>query len=78
MVEFKDYNKLAEYFALDLAGAVDEIGDLDAYLHKCETESLPCDIEYLKDKVADLKFEIFSMYDRLCDGGDDKIDSHKW
>ena len=72
-----DYNKLAEYFALDLAGAVDYVGDIDAYLHKCETESLSCDIQYLKGKVADLKFEIFSMYDRLCDGRDDKIDSHK-
>ena len=61
-------------FMLDLAGAVDYVGDLDMYLQKCETESLPCDIQYLKDKVADLKFEIFSMYDRLCD---DKMDSHK-
>ena len=68
-----------ENFVFDLVSAVDEIGDLDAYLHKCETESLPCDIKYLKDKVADLKFELFSMYDRLCDGRDDKtsFDSHK-
>lgn len=70
MVYLKDYNKLAKYFVLDLASAVDYIGDIDAYLHKCETESLPCDLQYLKDKVADLKFELFSMYDRLCNGGD--------
>ena len=66
-----------KYFIFDLVSAVDYIGDIDAYLHKCETESLSCDIQYLKDKVADLKFELFSMYDRLCDGGDDKMDSHK-
>lgn len=79
MIDRKDYNKLAEYFVLDLCSLVNEVGDLDAYLHKCETESLPCDIEYLKDKVADLKFDIFSMYDRLCDSGDSKtsLDSHK-
>lgn len=68
MVEFKDYNKLAEYFVFDLASAVDEIGDL----HRCETKSLLCDIQYLKGKVADIKFELFSMYDRLCNSGDDK------
>lgn len=73
MIDSKDYNKLAEHFVLDLCSAVDEIGDLDAYLHKCETESLPCDIQYLKDKVVDLKFEIFSMYDRLCDKEDNKL-----
>ena len=72
MIDYKDYNKLAEYFVLDLVSAVDYVGDLDAYLHKCETESLPCDIQYLKDKVADIKFELFSIYDRLCGGGDNK------
>lgn len=55
-------------FVLDLASAVDYIGDLDACLHKCETESLPCDIQYLKDKVADIKFDLDSMMDRLCKG----------
>lgn len=54
-----------ENFVFDLVSAVDYIGDLDAYIHKCETESLPCDINILKD----LKFELFSMYDRLCDCG---------
>ncbi len=72
MIDYKDYNKLVEHFVLDLASAVDYVGDLDVYLHKCETESLPCNIQYLKDKVADLKFEIFSMYDRLCNDRDDK------
>ena len=72
MIDYKDYNKLAEYFVFDLVSAVDYVGDLDAYLHKCETESLPCDIQYLKDKVADIKFELFSIYDRLCGGGDNK------
>ena len=61
-----------EYSVFDLVSAVDCVGDLDVYLHKCETESLPCDIQYLKDKVADLKFDLFSMYDRLCDSGDKK------
>lgn len=53
----------------DLVSAVDYVGDLDAYLHKCESESLPCDLQCLKDKVADLKFELLSMDDRLCDCG---------
>ena len=60
-------------FVLDLCSAVDYTGDLDAYLHKCEAESLPCDIKYLKDKVANIKFETFSMYDRLCDNGDNTL-----
>lgn len=79
MVDSKDYNKLAGYFVLDLCSAVDYIGDLEAYLNKCEAESLPCDIQYLKNKVADLKFEVFSMYDSLCASGNDKtsLDSHK-
>lgn len=53
-------------FVLDLCSVVDEVGDLDAYLQRCEAESLPCDIQYLKDKVADIKFDVFSMYDSLC------------
>lgn len=57
-------------FILDLASAINYVGDLSAYLYKCETESLSCDIQYLKDKVADLKFELFSMYDSLCDSGE--------
>lgn len=64
-------------FTLDLISAVDYVGDLETYLHRCETESLQCDIQYLKDKVADIKSELNSVYDRLCDNVDDKIDSHK-
>lgn len=55
-------------FLLDLVSAVDYAGDLEAYLYKCETESLPCDIQYLKDKVADIKSDLNSMMDRLCKG----------
>lgn len=60
------------YLVLDLVSTVDCVEDLDAYLHKCETESLPCDIQYLKNRVADIKLDLFSMYDRLCDSGDNK------
>ena len=77
MVEAKDYNKLYKYFVLDLVSAVDTIEDLDTYLCKCETDSLLCNIQYLRDRVADIKFDLNSMYDRLCDGGDDKMDLHK-
>lgn len=59
-------------FILDLVSAVDYVGDLDAYLHKCETDSLPCDIQYLKSKVEDIKFDLNSIMDSLCDGGDNK------
>lgn len=67
-----DYNKWAEYFVFDLVSAIDYVGDLEAYLYKCETEALPCDIQYLKEKVADIKFDLNSIMDRLCNGGDDK------
>ena len=56
-------------FILDLVSAVNYVGDLDAYLQKCETESLPCDLQYIKDKVADIKFDLNSMYNSLCDSG---------
>ena len=68
-----DYNnKNIKNSIFDLISAVDYVGDLDAYLYKCETESLPCDIQYLREKVADIKFDLNSIMDRLCDGGDDK------
>lgn len=71
-----DYNnKDITYSIFDLVSAVDYVGDLDAYLHRCETESLPCDIKYLKEKVADIRFELNSIMDRLRDSEDDK--SHK-
>lgn len=55
-----------EYFVFDLVSAVDYVCDIETYLRECETESLPCDIQYLKDKVADIKFDLNSMMDRLC------------
>lgn len=53
-------------FVLDLVSAVDCVGDIEAYLHKCETESLPCDIQYIKGKVSDIMFDLNSMMERLC------------
>ena len=67
-----DYNNMDINSVFDLVSAVTYVGDLDMYLHKCETESLPCDIQYLKDKVADIKFDLDSIMDRLCKGGDNK------
>ena len=55
-------------FLLDLASAVDYMGDIKDYLHRCETESLPCDIQYLKGKVEDVIFDLNSMMDCLCNG----------
>lgn len=55
-----------ENFILDLVSAVDYACDIETYLRKCETESLPCDIQYLKEKVADIKFDLNSMMDYLC------------
>ena len=55
-----------ENFVLDLVSAVDYVGDIKAYLYKCETESLSCDIQYLKGKVEDVMFDLNSMMDRLC------------
>lgn len=62
-----------ENFVLDLVSAVDYVVDIESYLYKCETESLPCDIQYLKDKVADIKFDLDSIMDRLCNGGDSEL-----
>lgn len=69
----KDYNnKDIKNSVFDLVSALTYVGDLDMYLHKCETESLPCDIQYLKGKVADIMFDLNSIMDRICDGGEDK------
>lgn len=57
-------------FVLDLVSVVDYIGDIKAYLYKCETESSPCDIQYLKDKVADIMFDLNSIIDRIHKPGD--------
>lgn len=67
-----DYNSMDKNFILDLVSALDYVGDLDAYYHKCETESLSCDIQYLKDKVSDIKFGLNSMMDRLCNSRNNK------
>ena len=70
-----DYNNVDKNFILDLIFAVDYVGDLETYLHRCEIESSPCDIQYLRSKVTDIKSELNSMYDRLCNGVDNKIQS---
>ena len=56
---------------MDLISALDYLGDIDTYLHECEKESIHCDIKYLKDKVADIKFDLNSVMDHLRN--DDKI-----
>ena len=57
---------MSEDLVLDLVSAVDSLGDIESYLHKCETESLLCDIQYIKGKVADVMFDLNSMMERLC------------
>lgn len=52
-------------FVLDLVSAVDYVGDIEAYLDRCEKESLPCDVQYLKDKISDVMFDLNSIMDRL-------------
>ena len=44
-----DYNNMNQNFIMDLVSALDYLGDIDAYLHECDKESLPCDIKYLKE-----------------------------
>lgn len=61
-----DYNIIDKNFILDLISVVDYVGDLETYIHRCETESLPCDLQYLKDKVADIKSELNSIMNNLC------------
>lgn len=57
---------MSEDFILDLVSAVDYTCDIKAYLKKCESESSPCDIQYLKGKVDDIMFDLNSMMDYLC------------
>lgn len=57
---------MSEDFVLDLVSTVDYVCDIEAYLRECETDSLPCDIQYLKSKVADVKSNLNSMMDYLC------------
>lgn len=56
-----DYNNMNQNFVMDLVSALDYLGDIDMHLNECEKESLPCDIKYLKDKVADIKFDLKSI-----------------
>ena len=50
---------------MDLVSALDYLGDVEMHLHECEKESLPCDIKYLKDKVADIKFDLKSTLNSI-------------
>ena len=65
-------NNMSKNFVLDLVSALDYLGDIDTYLHECDKESLPCDIKYLKDKVADIKFDLHSIINRLRNDTDNK------
>ena len=67
-----DYNNMNKNFVMDLVSALDYLGDIDAHLHECEKESLPCDIKYLKDKVSDIKFDLNSIMDHLRDCANSK------
>lgn len=67
-----DYNNMNQNFIMDLVSALDYLGDVDTYLHECDKESLPCDIKYLKDKVADIKFDLNSIMDHLRYDTNDK------
>lgn len=58
-------NNMSKNFILDLVSALDYIDDIEVYLSECEKESLPCDIKYLKDKVADIKFDLKSTLNSI-------------
>ena len=60
-----DYNNMNKNFVMDLVSALDYLGDVEMHLHECEKESLPCDIKYLKDKVADIKFDLKSTLNSI-------------
>lgn len=59
------YNNMNKNFVMDLVSALDYLGDIEMHLHECEKESLPCDIKYLKDKVADIKFDLKSTLNSI-------------
>ena len=71
-----DYNSMNQNFIMDLVSALDYLCDIEMHLHECEKESLPCNIKYLKDKVADIKFDLKSILNstmyHLRDNTDDK------
>ena len=56
---------MSEDFILDLVSTVDYVCDIEAYLRECEADSSPCDIQYLKSKIVDIKFNLNSMMDYL-------------
>ena len=58
-------NNMSKNFVLDLVSALDYLGDVEMHLHECEKESLPCDIKYLKNKVADIKFDLKSTLNSI-------------
>ena len=58
-------NNMSKNFVLDLVSALDYLDDIEAHLNECEKESINCDIKYLKDKVADIKFDLHSTINRL-------------
>ena len=58
-------NNMSKNFVMDLVSALDYLGDVEMHLHECEKESLPCDIKYLKDKVADIKFDLKSTLNSI-------------
>ena len=60
-----DYNNMNQNFVMDLVSALDYLGDIETHLHECEKESFPCDIKYLKDKVADIKFDLKSTLNSI-------------
>ena len=60
-----DYNNISKNFILDLVSALDYLDDIETHLHECEKESLPCNIKYLKDKVADIKFDLKSTLNSI-------------
>ena len=59
-----DYN-MDKSFIMDLVSALDYLDDVEMHLHECEKESLPCDIKYLKNKVADIKFDLKSTLNSI-------------
>ena len=64
---------MSKNFVLDLVSALDYLDDIETYLIECEKESLPCDIKYLKDKVADIKFDLNNcITDHLRDDTNNK------
>ena len=60
-----DYNNMNKNFVMDLVSALDYLCDIEMHLNECEKESTHCDIKYLKDKVADIKFDLKSTLNSI-------------